>query len=211
VDALSGFARHWLGEQEAFWEAWARRAKSDAGFARAQVFWDRACERWLSHVAPSLPPPLDAQARAAVEQTRLYMRLARELSSSDGVDDAVASTLEQAMQDALSSIGSHWLPPPGPDGDATAAERRAVAAYAALMQRLAEIAASALESAREQVLASGGRSPDAYLQAACDAMEAAYLEQARSDEFARDLGEWVNARVALFEPDDDVGDPGTVT
>jgi len=195
-ESLQDFAAGWLRGQEAFWAHWGSGAVSDDAYEKAEAFWEHACERWWEQVGGALPPPLNAQTQAALQQTRLYMQLARGMAPRhDGAGDLPDASLLGPEQILLASF-SAWPEVKEPD----AHERRCLAAYAAMAEALSRIAIAALERARNR-LASGPRpDPETYFDTVCREVERAYRDQAGSDAFSRLVGELVNARVQMFSP-----------
>lgn len=198
------FPSRWLREQRAFWNGWRERPPSGEAYEAAEEFWEQSCQRWWEQVRDSLPAPLGTQVRAALQQTRMYLSLARGLATcgpDDGPTPTVSGALEKIFEASLAA---------GPGLDESSAsstpaldptERRYMAAYSALAARLSEIATEALEQARDRIVGCAHPDPASYYDLLCQEVETRYREHAGRDDFARALGELVNARVGTLSPD----------
>lgn len=184
----TAFAEAWLREQRALWQRFAEHGDAH-GFAAAEAAWNAACDRWWQQVGSAAPAPMAAQLRAALDHTRMLVRLARTLAGGGAGLAAVAdpALLFGAALDAIAS------PAPGThDADA---ERAYTRAYAALVAALADIAHEAFAAARDDLVRAPAHTPQDLYARYADAIESRYRARAGSDAFAHLVGAMINAQV----------------
>lgn len=187
------FAERWLREQQQFWQRFGE-AGDPSGTQRAVQAWDEACERWWQGVADTVPAPLAAQLKSALNQTGWWMSLAGITGDGAGAPypgtDAVSpERLFAAAADAVRDAA---------DGGDPFRDPRYLAAFRTLMDLLLEVVQRCLEHVRERLAAEGARTPRAVHAIYSQEIEHHYLRAAASDEFVRAVGELVNAHVALM-------------
>jgi hypothetical protein len=186
----AAFAAEWLREQRALWQRLA--AHGDAHeFAAAEAAWNAACDRWWQQVGSAAPAPMAAQLRAALDHTRMLVRLARTLAG-DGTSAGLAAVTDPAMLfgAALDAIASPVRATHDSD-----AERAYTRAYAALVAELADIAHEAFTAAHADLARAPAHTPQDLYARYADALETRYRARAGSDAFARLVGAMINAQV----------------
>lgn len=191
-DALA-FAEGWLREQQQFWQRF-REAGDITGTQRAGQAWDEACERWWQGVADTVPTPLAAQLKSALNQTRWWMSLAGitdngAAAPSSGTETLSPESLFAAAADAVRDAA---------DGRDPFRDPRYLAAFRTLMDLLLEVVQQCLQRVRERLAQEGARTPHAVHAIYSQEIERHYLRAAGTDEFVRAVGELVNAHVALM-------------
>ena len=185
----TAFAEDWLREQRALWQRFAEHGDAH-GFAAAEAAWNAACDRWWQGIGSTAPAPMAAQLRAALEHTRMLVRLARALAGGGGAGLAAAADPALLFGAALDAIAS---PAPGThDADV---ERAYTRAYAALVAALADIAHEAFAAARDDLVRAPAHTPQDLYARYADAIETRYRARAGSDAFARLVGAMINAQV----------------
>jgi hypothetical protein len=184
----TAFAEAWLREQRALWQRFAEHGDAH-GFAAAEAAWNAACDRWWQQVGSAAPAPMAAQLRAALDHTRMLVRLARTLAGGGAGLAAVAdpALLFGAALDAIAS--------PAPGTHDTDAERAYTRAYAALVAALADIAHEAFAAARDDLVRAPALTPQDLYARYADAIESRYRARAGSDAFAHLVGAMINAQV----------------
>ena len=187
------FAERWLREQQRFWQGF-REAGDASGTQRARQAWDEACERWWQGVADTVPPPLAAQLKSALDQTRWWMSLAGISGDAAGAPSPATQALspERLFATAADAVRD------AADGADPFRDPRYLAAFRALTGLLLEIVQRSLERVRERLAEEGARTPRAVHAIYSQEIEQHYLRAAASDEFVRAVGELVNAQVALM-------------
>ena len=190
----------WLRQQLVFWEHWHGTSLSEDAYAAAEEFWSQACQRWWDHMTDHLPAPLGVQVRGALHQTQVYMGLSRDVARSSkagaAAPDLSSLTAERLFRASLETWSRMSGEPATPILDAS--EQRYLAAYAALVQRLSSIIVAGIERARGRLEAFSRPHPAQFYDIVCEEVESEYRQQAGSDDFARLMGEVVNARVATL-------------
>lgn len=184
------FVDAWLREQRALWQRFAAAGEA-SDFAAAQAAWDAACDRWWQQVGIAVPAPMAAPVRAALDHTRLMVRIACSLAGGGSL-----SSLEAVMDPArlVSAALDAITRAPSESHDADA-ERAYTRAYAALVAVLADIAHEAFEAARTSLAREPAHTAQDLYTRYAEAIETHYLARAGSDEFARLVGAMINAQV----------------
>lgn len=188
------FAESWLREQQRFWEGF--RGDDAAGLARAEQLWKEACERWWEGVAGTVPAPLAAQLRTALEQTRLWITVSGGKDDGNPAAAAMAGTLTPerlfaAAADAVRDAGG------GPD---PFEDPRYLRAFQTLMDLLTGAIQDALATIRLRLEETPAATPRQVHAIYTREIERRYLAVAGGDDFARAVGELVNAQVAMMPP-----------
>lgn len=196
-DSAASFGEAWLREQRALWERFSASG-TDRDFAAAEQAWNAACDRWWMQVGSAVPAPMATQVHAALQYTRVLLRLARTLAGG-GASPGLDAVLDPALLYSAALDAFRLSPGANADTDGEA-ERAYTRAYAALVVALADNAREAFEAARDRLAHDPVHTPRALYAVYAETIEMHYRARAGSDEFARLVGGMVNAQVdALAE------------
>jgi len=184
------FPDGWLEQQRRFWGGWAEGA-ADAGVAEAEVAWAAACEGWWQAMADAVPEPLGGPLKGALEQTRLWLRL---MGNGAGGAQAEPEDDPGVLFAALIDGITPAVPGERPDP----AEADYLRAFQAYVDALAAIAQGGLARVKARLGEIPPGDPGAAYALYVEELEAHYRAAAAGDDFARLVGNLVNARIALL-------------